>query len=64
MMLDQYFATLGLTGGVLLILGIGIVVFLLVAIVLEMRTRKAYPGRARRSDDDGFFSDDDDEEDD
>lgn len=62
-MLQQYFDTLGLTGGVLLILGIGIVVFLLVAIVLERRTRKAFPNRKKRSDDDGLFGFDDDDDD-
>ena len=62
-MLDQYFDTLGLTGGVLLILGIGIVFFLLVAMVLEMRTRKAFPNRKKRGDDEGLFGFGDDDDD-
>lgn len=61
--LDQYFDTLGLTGGVLLIFGIGIVVFLIVAALLELRTRKAFPNRKKRSDDDGLFDFGNDEDD-
>ena len=61
-MLEQYFETLGLTWGVLLILGIGIVVFLIVAIVLERATRKKFPERPAPDDDGAFLSFDDDDE--
>lgn len=61
-MLDNYFNTLGLTWGVLLILGIGIVLFLIVAIILEHTTRKKFPERPADDDgDSGFLSFDDDD---
>lgn len=63
-LIDQYFQTLGLTGGVLLILGVGILIFLLVAVFLEMRTRKAFPERKKRSSSDSLFSFGDDDDDD
>ena len=62
-MLDQYWEMFGLQGGVLLIVGVGLVIFLLVAIILERRTRIIFPERGE-SDDHGFFSFDYDEEDD
>lgn len=66
--LDGLFDQVGLTGGVLIVLGVGILIFLIVAIVAERKTRILFPDRKRRgnSDDDGFlnFDDDDDDEDD
>lgn len=44
-MFDEYFAYFGLTGGVLLIIGIGLLIFLLVAIILERRTKLLFPER-------------------
>ncbi len=64
--LDGFFDKVGLTGGVLIILGIGILIFLIVAIVAERKTRVLFPDRKRRgnSDGDSFlnFDDDDDED--
>lgn len=63
-MIDDFFNTVGLTGGVLIILGVGIVLFLLIAIILERRTKILFPERAKADDDDDFLSfDDTDEED-
>ena len=65
-MFDEYFAYFGLTGGVLLIIGIGLLIFLLVAIILERRTKLLFPERhkpASKSDDDCLSFDDDEDED-
>lgn len=62
-LLDQYFETLGLTGGVLVIFGIGIVIFLLVAVVLELKTRKLFPDRKTKRGEGGLFDFDDEDED-
>lgn len=66
--LNGLFDKVGLTGGVLIVLGIGILIFLIVAIIAERKTRILFPDRKRRGDsgDDGFlnFDDDDDDEDD
>lgn len=64
-MLDSFFEYFGLTGGVLIILGVGIVVFLLVAIIMERRTKMLFPERQKGEDDNGFlsFKDSEDEED-
>ena len=64
--LDGFFDSVGLTGGVLIILGIGILIFLIVAIVAERKTRILFPDRKRRgdSDSDSFLNFDDDDEDD
>lgn len=65
-MIEQYFNTMGITNGTLIILGVGILIFLLIAILLEHRTRMIFPDRKKRDDDDeGLFDlfDDDDEED-
>lgn len=62
-MLDQYFETLGLTGGVLVIFGIGIVIFLLVAVILELKTRKLFPDRKTKRGEGGLFDFDDEDED-
>ena len=42
-MFDEYFAYFGLTGGVLLIIGVGLLLFLLIAIILERRTSCSFP---------------------
>lgn len=62
-MIDNFFNTFGLTGGVLIILGAGIVLFLLIAIVLERRTKILFPERPKEDDNDDFlsFKDDGDE---
>ena len=64
-MLDGFFEYFGLTGGVLIILGAGIVLFLLVAIILERRTKMLFPERSKSEDSDDFlsFNKSDDEED-
>ncbi len=65
-MFDEYFAYFGLTGGVLLIIGIGLLIFLLVAIILERRTKLLFPERhkpASKSDDDFLSFDGDEDED-
>lgn len=66
-MFDEYFNYFGLTEGVLIIIGIGLVLFLLVAIILERRTKLLFPerGKPKASDspDDDFLSIDDDEQD-
>ena len=50
----------------MIILGVGILIFLIVAIVAERKTRVLFPDRKRRgsSDSDGFLNFDDDEDDD
>lgn len=65
-MFDEYFAYFGLTGGVLLIIGIGLLIFLLVAIILERRTKLLFPERHKPASksDDGFLSFDGDEDED
>ncbi len=64
--LNGLFDSVGLTGGVLIILGVGILIFLIVAIVAERKTRVLFPDRKRRgsSDSDSFLNFDDDEDDD
>lgn len=42
-MFDEYFAYFGLTGGVLLIIGVGLLLFLLIAIILERRPSCSSP---------------------
>ena len=62
--LDGFFAQFGLTAGVMIILGIGILIFLIVAIIAERKTRVLFPDRKKRpGESDGFlnFDDDDDE---
>ena len=56
--LNGLFDKFGLTGGVMIVLGVGLLIFFIVAVVAERKTR---PG-----DDDGFlnFDDDDDEDED
>lgn len=44
-MFDEYFEYFGLTGGVLIIIGVGLLLFLIVAIVLEHRTKLLFPER-------------------
>ena len=64
-MFDEYFAYFGLTGGVLLIIGVGLLLFLLIAIILERRTKLRFPERQKpkAESDDDFLSFDDDEDD-
>lgn len=69
--LNTFFEHFGLTGGVLIILGAGIVIFLIVAIIAERKTKLLFPNRAKKQDEeeDDSFSfdfldfDDDDEQD-
>lgn len=62
--LDDFFNQFGLTTGVLIILGIGILIFLIIAIIAERKTRILFPDRKRRGNsDDGFFNFDDDDDD-
>lgn len=66
--IKQYFDFFGLTWGVLIIIGVGILIFLLVAIILEHRTKLIFPNRPDSDDDDDFefdfgFGDDDEDED-
>ena len=63
-MIDQYFDTFGITAGILIIVGVGLVLFLLIAIILEHRTRILFPERQKKSDDESFFDfgDEDDED--
>ena len=66
--LDKYFEYFGLTAGVLIIIGIGILIFLIVAIIAERRTKTLFPSRAKKTDDEedsfnfDFLNFDDDEE--
>lgn len=62
--LDALFDKVGLTGGVLIVMGVGILIFLIVAIVAERKTRILFPDRKRRGngEDDGFLNFDDDED--
>lgn len=62
-MIEEYFNYFGNTAGVLIIVGAGLLLFLLIAFVLELRTRKMFPERAKSDDDyDLFGFDDEDEE--
>lgn len=63
-MFDEYFEYFGLTGGVLLIIGIGLLLFLLIAIILERRTRILFPEREKPKHDDDLLSFDDETEED
>ena len=63
-MIDQFFDTVGLTAGILIILGIGLLVFLLVAVVMESRTRSLFPDRPKRKGEDSIFDFSDDDDDD
>ena len=65
-MFDEYFAYFGLTGGVLLIIGVGLLLFLLIAIILERRTKLLFPERhkPKSKTDDDFLSFDVDEDED
>ncbi len=54
--LDTYFNHFGLTAGVLIIVGIGILIFLIVAIIAERRTKVLFPNRPKKTDDDDRFS--------
>lgn len=60
-MFDSFFEYFGLTGGVLIILGAGIVLFLLIAIILERRTKILFPERPK-GEDGGFLSFDETED--
>jgi hypothetical protein len=62
-MFDGFFDYFGLTGGVLIIIGAGLVLFLLVAVILEHRTKLLFPQRGQSEADDDFLSFDEDEED-
>lgn len=61
-MFDDFFEYFGLTGGMLLIIGVGLLIFLLVAVVLERRTKMLFPNREKPQSDDDFLSFDDNEE--
>lgn len=64
--LDAFFDYFGLTGGIGIVLGVGIVIFLIVAIIAERKTRILFPERPKRPGEGGFldFDDDDDDDDD
>ena len=64
-MFDEYFAYIRLTGGVLLILLAGLHLYLLIAIILERRTKLLFPERQKpkAESDDDFLPFDDDEDD-
>lgn len=58
-MLDGYFEYFGLTGGVLLIIGAGLLLFLVIAVILERRTKMLFPEREKpKADDSSSFEDD------
>lgn len=59
---NRYFDFFGLTWGVLIIIGAGVLVFLLVAVILERRTKLIFPNRDANGDEDFDFDDDDDGE--
>lgn len=61
-MIDQYFDYFGITAGILIIVGVGLVFFLIVAYILERRTRLIFPDRKRSDDDFSLFDDDDDDD--
>ena len=52
----------GTRSGVLALIGGGIVLFLIIAFVLERKTRKLFPEHERSEDDFTLFDDDDDED--
>ncbi len=65
--LNKYFDFFGLTWGVLIIIGAGVLIFLIVAIILERRTKLIFPNREVSDDEEDFdfdfgFGDDDDDE--
>ena len=65
--LNGLFDKFGVTGGVMIVLGVGLLIFFIVAVVAERKTRILFPDREKRpGDDDGFlnFDDDDDEDED
>ena len=63
--LNGLFDKFGLTGGVMIVLGAGLLIFLIVAIVAERKTRILFPYRKKRpGESDGFLNFDDDDEDD
>ena len=63
--LNGLFDKFGLTGGVMIVLGAGLLIFLIVAIVAERKTRILFPDRKKRpGESDGFLNFDDDDEDD
>ena len=62
-MFDEFFNTFGLTAGVLIIIGVGLVLFLIIAVFLERRTKILFPERPKPKDsDDSLFFDDDEED--
>lgn len=63
-MIDEYFETVGLTAGVLIILGVGLLICFLIAAAMESRTRQLFPDRKKRKGDDDIFDFGDDDEDD
>lgn len=65
-MLETYFDTVGLTGGILIVLLVGILIFLGVAVAMESKTRQLFPDRKKSKDEESFFDfgDDEDEDDD
>ena len=63
-MIEQYFSYFGNTAGVLIVIGAGIVLFLIIAFLLELRTRKLFPERSKSDDDFDLFDFDDEDDDD
>ena len=63
--LNSLFDKFGLTGGVMIVMGCGILIFLVVAMIAERKTRVLFPDRKKRpGESDGFLNFDDEDEDD
>ena len=62
-MIDEFFDYFGLTAGVLIILGVGILIFLIVALIAERRTRILFPNHKKKRGEGSFLDFDDDDED-
>ncbi len=60
-MFDAIFDKFGLVGGVGICMGVCFVAFLLVAVVLESRTRALFPEHGKKRGDDGWLDFGDDE---
>ena len=63
-LLDSVIEQIGLTATILIVLGIGILIFLIVAIIAERKTRILFPERPKRPGEGGFLDFDDDDDDD
>lgn len=54
-MIDTYFDYFGLVPGVLMVVGAGILIFFLVAVIAERRTRILFPNRPKTANEDDSF---------